>query len=87
MNFNFFQTKGCKLDHKTNSKSYCLEEEKTPNDGFGFCPNVTFDDNKALNDQGIGEGTNCHSLTQPQHELELDIIMGRNPQPPPPRNF
>ena len=38
-------------------------------DGFGFCPNVTFEDdefkdNKALNDQGKGEGTNCHSPTQ-----------------------
>jgi hypothetical protein len=32
-----------------------------------------------LNDQGEGEGTNCHSPTQPQHELELDLIMGRNP--------
>jgi hypothetical protein len=35
-----------------------------------------------LNDQGKGEGTNCHSPTQPQHELELDLIMGRNPLPP-----
>ena len=43
-------------------------------------------DNKALNDQGKGEGTNCHSPTQPQNKLELDLIMGRNP-PPPPRNF
>ena len=39
-------------------------EKTTPNDGFGFCPNVTFEDdefkedNKALNDQGEGEGTN-----------------------------
>ena len=23
----------------------------------------------------------CHSPTQPQHELELDLIMGRNPTP------
>ena len=29
----------------------------------------------------------CHSATQPQHELELDLIMVRNPPPPPPRNF
>ena len=62
------------------------------NDGFRFCSNVTFEDdefkdNKALNYQGKGEGTNCHSPTQPQHELELDLIMGRNPPPPPPRNF
>ena len=26
---------------------------------------------------------NCHSPTQPQPELELDLIMGRNPPPPP----
>ena len=25
---------------------------------------------------------NCHSPTQPQLELELDLIMGRNPPPP-----
>ena len=25
---------------------------------------------------------NCHSPTQPQHELELDLIMGRKPPPP-----
>ena len=25
---------------------------------------------------------NCHSPTQPQHELELDLIMGRNPPHP-----
>jgi hypothetical protein len=25
----------------------------------------------------------CHSPTQPHHELELDLIMGRNPPPPP----
>ena len=25
--------------------------------------------------------SNCHSPTQPQHELELDLIMGRNPPP------
>ena len=24
---------------------------------------------------------NCHSPTQPQHELELDLIMGRKPPP------
>ena len=38
------------------------------------------EDNKALNDQGEGEGTNsfCHSPTQPQLELVLDLIMGRN---------
>ena len=30
----------------------------------------------------------CHSPTQPQDELELDLIMGRNPpHPPPHRNF
>ena len=40
------------------------ERKTTPNDGFGFCPNVTFednefkDDNKALNDLGEGEVTN-----------------------------
>ena len=50
-----------------NSKSYCLEKN---NDGFRFCPNVSFEDNefkdnKALNDQGKGEGTNSHSPTQP----------------------
>ena len=26
---------------------------------------------------------NCHSPTQPQHELEPDLIMGMNPPPPP----
>ena len=30
---------------------------------------------------------NCHSPTQPQLELELDLIMGRNPPTPPHRNF
>ena len=45
--------------------------------GCGFCQNVTFaddefKDNKALNDQGKDEGT------QPQHKLELDLIMVRN---------
>ena len=31
---------------------------------------------------------NCHSPTQPQHELELDLIMGRKPPPTTPhRNF
>jgi hypothetical protein len=36
-------------------------EKTTPNNGSGFCPNVTFkddefkDDNKALKDQGEGE--------------------------------
>ena len=28
-------------------------------------------------------GGNCHSPTQPQHELELDLIMGRKPPTPP----
>ena len=32
-----------------------------------------------------GNGS-CHSPTQPQHELELDLIMGKNP-PHPRRNF
>ena len=42
---------------------YCLEKKTKSNDGSGFCPNVTFEDdefkedNKALNDQGEGEGT------------------------------
>ena len=31
--------------------------------------------------------TNCHSPTQPQLELELDLIMGRKPPPHPHRNF
>ena len=31
-----------------------------------------------------GHVTNCHSPTQPQHELVLDLIMGRNPPTPPP---
>jgi hypothetical protein len=41
-----------------------VEEEKKSNDWFGFCPNVTFeddefkDDNKALNDQDECKGTN-----------------------------
>ena len=29
----------------------------------------------------------CHSPTQPQLELELDLIMGRKPPPPPPGTF
>jgi hypothetical protein len=33
------------------------------------------------------EDNNCHSPTQPQLELELDLIMGRNPPPPTTRNF
>ena len=38
-----------------------LWKKTTPNDGSGFCPNLTFEDdefkedNKALNDQGEGE--------------------------------
>ena len=76
------------LKGKNNLKT-CLDVRQMI-DGFGFCPNVTFEDdefkdNKALNDQGTGGGTNCHSPTQPQNELELDLIMGR--KPPPPRNF
>jgi hypothetical protein len=39
-----------------------LWKKTTPNKGSGFCPNLTFEDdefkedNKALNDQGEGEG-------------------------------
>jgi hypothetical protein len=46
-------------------QNHIVWREKTKlNEGFGFCPNVTFEDdefkeeNKMLNDQGEGEGTN-----------------------------
>ena len=29
----------------------------------------------------------CHSPIQPQHELELDLVMGRNPPPHPTATF
>ena len=35
----------------------------------------------------LGVPSTCHSQTQPQHELELDLIMGRNPPPTPPGTF
>ena len=34
---------------------------------------------KLYSTYGTDKESNCHSLTQPQHELELDLIMGRNP--------
>jgi hypothetical protein len=38
-------------------------------------------DPKLIEDSLKAEEDNCHSPTQPQHELELDLIMGRNPPP------
>jgi hypothetical protein len=46
------------------SQNHIVWKNLKPNDGFGFCPNVAFEDgefkeaNKAVNDQGEGAGTN-----------------------------
>ena len=57
---------------RTKFKILLAGKKTKSNDGFGFCQNVTFEDdefkdNKALNDQGKGEGTNCHSPTHNHH--------------------
>ena len=36
---------------------------------------------KHVSKHGCNQCVNCHSPTQPQLELELDLIMGRNPPP------
>ena len=46
------------------NQNFIVWKKKRPNNGYGFCPNVTLEDddfkqdNKALNDQVEGEGTN-----------------------------
>ena len=48
------------------------------NTGRGY---GTVDYSGLLKKINSGDLKYCHSPTQPQHELELDLIMGRNPPP------
>ena len=57
-NFNFFQTIGPLDNFSMNLTRKKFKIILSGNDGFVFCPNVTFEadefkDNKALNDQGF----------------------------------
>ena len=61
MNFNFNRSTLTLPLRRKKSKTNGLERKKTLNNGSGFCPNLTFEDdefkedNKALNDQCKGE--------------------------------
>ena len=81
-NFNLVRRKITPL--KTARQSNC-----TSKDGFGFCPNVTFEDdefkedNTALNDQGEDKGNNSFLSSLNSASVGSDLIMGRIPAHPP----